>query len=295
MNQKPFKVVIVGGSIAGLSLALMLERNGIDFVILEAYGSIAPQVGASFGVLPNGFRILDQLGCYESVMKMAEYPVDTLRFRDSQGQQFWTFNNLDEVSIGSHGYPIVFLDRRMLIEILYKKIQDKSKVLTSQRVQSIENGTSSVTVTTTTGQTYTGNIVVGADGIHSKVRQEMWKAAEKIDPTWFDPTEESNLPATYACIFGISKGVKGIEKGTLNSVFNEHFSYLVPSGPGDLTYWFLVRNMGKTYYGADIPRFTKEEEEAVATEHFDDQITPTLQFSALYKSKIASAYSSLPE
>lgn len=100
MNQKPFKVVIVGGSIAGLSLALMLERNGIDFVILEAYGSIAPQVGASFGVLPNGFRILDQLGCYESVMKMAEYPVDTLRFRDSQGQQFWTFNNLDEVSIG---------------------------------------------------------------------------------------------------------------------------------------------------------------------------------------------------
>lgn len=81
----------------------------------------------------------------------------------------------------------------MLIEILYKKIQDKSKVLTSQRVQSIENGTSSVTVTTTTGQTYTGNIVVGADGIHSKVRQEMWKAAEKIDPTWFDPTEESSM------------------------------------------------------------------------------------------------------
>ena len=81
----------------------------------------------------------------------------------------------------------------MLIEILYKKIQDKSKVITSQRVQSIENGTSSVTVTTTTGQTYTGNIVVGSDGIHSKVRQEMWKAAEKIDPTWIDPTEESSM------------------------------------------------------------------------------------------------------
>lgn len=103
------------------------------------------------------------------------------------------------------------------------------------------------------------------------------------------------LPATYACIFGISKGVEGIEKGTLNSVFNEHFSYLVPSGPGDLTYWFLVRNMGKTYYGEDIPRFTKEEEEAFATEHFEDQITPTLQFSALYKSKVASAYSPLQE
>ncbi|KAK4861003.1 hypothetical protein LT330_004734 [Penicillium expansum] len=295
MDQKSFKVVIVGGSVAGLSLALMLERNGIDFVVLEAYGSIAPQVGASFGVLPNGLRILDQLGCYDSVLKMAEYPVDTLHFRDSQGQPFRTFDKLEDTSIRSHGYPIIFLDRRMLIQVLYDKIQDKSKVLTSHRVQSIETGTSSSTVTTTTGQTYTGNIVVGADGIHSKVRQEMWKAAEKIDPTWIDPAEKSALPATYACIFGISKGVEGIEKGTLNSVFNEHFSYLVPSGPGDLTYWFLVRNMGKTYYGEDIPRFTKEEEEAFATEHFEDQITPTLQFSALYKSKIASAYSPLQE
>lgn len=81
----------------------------------------------------------------------------------------------------------------MLIEVLYEKIQDKSKVITSQRVQSIENGTSSATVTTTTGETYTGNIVVGADGIHSKVRQEMWKAAEKINPTWVDRTEKSGM------------------------------------------------------------------------------------------------------
>ena len=66
-------------------------------------------------------------------------------------------------------------------------------MLTSQRVQSIENGTSGATVTTTTGQTYTGDIVIGADGIHSKVRQEMWKAAEKVDPTWIDPTEESGM------------------------------------------------------------------------------------------------------
>ncbi|KAJ5356786.1 Monooxygenase FAD-binding [Penicillium concentricum] len=295
MDQKPFKVIIVGGSIAGLSLALMLERNGIDFVILEAYPNIAPQVGASFGVLPNGFRILDQLGCYESIIEKAGSPVDTFCFRDSQGKAFWTFDNFNEASVGSHGYPVVFLERRMLIEVLYGKIQDKSKVITSQRVQSIENGTSSATVTTATGQTYTGNMVIGADGIHSKVRQEMWKAAGKVDPTWIDPKEESALPATYACIFGISKGVEGIEKGTLSSVFNEHFSYLVPSGPGDITYWFLVRNMGKTYYGADIPRFTKEEEEAFAAEHLDDQITPTLKFSALYKSKIASAYSTFPE
>jgi 2-polyprenyl-6-methoxyphenol hydroxylase-like FAD-dependent oxidoreductase len=61
--SKSFKVIIVGGSIAELSLALMLEKNGIDFLMLEGYPSIATQVGASLALLPNGQRILDQLGC----------------------------------------------------------------------------------------------------------------------------------------------------------------------------------------------------------------------------------------
>ncbi|KAL0765485.1 hypothetical protein CaCOL14_012234 [Colletotrichum acutatum] len=54
------KIIIVGGSVAGLSLANMLERFDIDYTILEAYSEIAPQVGASIGLLPNGLRILDQ-------------------------------------------------------------------------------------------------------------------------------------------------------------------------------------------------------------------------------------------
>lgn len=65
-----FKVVIVGGSVAGLSLANMLERFDIDYVLLEAYPALAPQVGASIGLLPNGLRILDQIGCYEPTLEM---------------------------------------------------------------------------------------------------------------------------------------------------------------------------------------------------------------------------------
>ncbi|KAJ4178102.1 hypothetical protein NW755_013441 [Fusarium falciforme] len=53
-----FKVIIVGGSVAGLSVANMLEQFDIDYV-LKAYPHIAPQVGASIGILPNGFYILD--------------------------------------------------------------------------------------------------------------------------------------------------------------------------------------------------------------------------------------------
>jgi 2-polyprenyl-6-methoxyphenol hydroxylase-like FAD-dependent oxidoreductase len=59
-GEKRLKVIIVGGSVAGLTLAHCLHHSDIDFVLLEARKDIAPQVGASIVVLPNGARVLDQ-------------------------------------------------------------------------------------------------------------------------------------------------------------------------------------------------------------------------------------------
>jgi 2-polyprenyl-6-methoxyphenol hydroxylase-like FAD-dependent oxidoreductase len=59
-GEKRLKVIIVGGSVAGLTLAHCLHHSSIDFVLLEARKEIAPQVGASIVVLPNGARVLDQ-------------------------------------------------------------------------------------------------------------------------------------------------------------------------------------------------------------------------------------------
>lgn len=41
-DKRPFRVVIVGASVAGLSLANMLQANAIDFLVLEAYPTVAP-------------------------------------------------------------------------------------------------------------------------------------------------------------------------------------------------------------------------------------------------------------
>lgn len=80
-----FKVVIVGASIAGLTLANLLQKFDIDFVVLEAHGVVAPQVGASIGFHPNGLRILDQLGCYEDILKIsAAADKTTIRTEDGR-------------------------------------------------------------------------------------------------------------------------------------------------------------------------------------------------------------------
>lgn len=93
-QDPPFKVVIVGASVAGLSLANMLQANDIDFVILEAYPNIAPQIGASIGLLPHGNRILDQLGLYEKILQVAE-PVNTFSFRAPSGLLLASYPGMD--------------------------------------------------------------------------------------------------------------------------------------------------------------------------------------------------------
>jgi 2-polyprenyl-6-methoxyphenol hydroxylase-like FAD-dependent oxidoreductase len=84
-DKKSFKVIIAGGGISGLSLANMLQKNGIDYILLEAYPDIAPQVGASIGLLPHGTRVLDQLGMYEDIRKLVS-PLDHFFMRNDKGE-----------------------------------------------------------------------------------------------------------------------------------------------------------------------------------------------------------------
>lgn len=95
-----FKVIIVGGSVAGLSVANMLEQFNIDYVLLEAYPDIAPQVGASIGILPSGFRILDQLGCFEPILDIAgecRYTLGSMRGSDGV-----PFTAISDTSLSVH-------------------------------------------------------------------------------------------------------------------------------------------------------------------------------------------------
>lgn len=69
------RVIIVGGSLAGLTLAHCLERAGVDYIVLEGRDRIDPQIGASLGLFSNGSRVLDQLGLYETIEKDIEAPI----------------------------------------------------------------------------------------------------------------------------------------------------------------------------------------------------------------------------
>lgn len=72
MEKSSFKVIIVGCSITGMTLGHCLDRAGIDYVILEKHENIFAEPGVSLGLMPNGSRILEQLGIYSGVDEIYE-------------------------------------------------------------------------------------------------------------------------------------------------------------------------------------------------------------------------------
>lgn len=79
------------------------------------------------------------------------------------------------------GFPLAFLDRQKLLEILYNALPDKEVVVkTSKAVVRIEEQSDIARVYTYDGECYEGDLVVGADGVHSRVRAEIWRLANSI-------------------------------------------------------------------------------------------------------------------
>lgn len=77
------------------------------------------------------------------------------------------------------GYAFRFLDRQQLLEVLYDGIKDKSKIKTGCEVTRIQHLDEHVEVLLKDGTTVKGDILVGADGVRSPTREEMWRIANE--------------------------------------------------------------------------------------------------------------------
>jgi 2-polyprenyl-6-methoxyphenol hydroxylase-like FAD-dependent oxidoreductase len=130
MPGRPPTVLIAGGSIMGLSLALMLDRMGIDYLLLEARESVTPQVGAGVICNANGFRILDQLGVHDDFIEQGKMPLKTMSNWNPDGTLVSRDDGMSKIFEQALGYPMVALDRQQALQIFYDHLSDKTKVVT---------------------------------------------------------------------------------------------------------------------------------------------------------------------
>lgn len=87
------------------------------------------------------------------------------------------------------GYPIVSLDRQKVLEILFKSYPTRSNIITDKRVSEVRLGADSASVLTDDGDVFEADLVVGADGVHSHTRSEMWRLADAMDPGYISQSE----------------------------------------------------------------------------------------------------------
>lgn len=79
------------------------------------------------------------------------------------------------------------MERQKLLEMLYSTLPDKTKLRAKTTVSRIEQSPGQgVRVYTVGGDVYQADLVVGADGVHSSTRSELWKAmkSSEIDRTF---------------------------------------------------------------------------------------------------------------
>ncbi|KAF4447568.1 FAD binding domain-containing protein [Fusarium austroafricanum] len=294
MSQEQFKVIIVGGSITGLTLAHSLDRIGVDYTILEKRANIAVQEGASIGILPNGARVLDQLGLY-NVIEQSTSPIRASHIHFPDGFHFTS--SYPRRILESFGYPIVFLERRRLLEILYNALPEKTKVQVNKTVSDIEKcsegGKYSVRVRTLDGNVYEGDLVVGADGVHSRTRSEMWRLSGSSQTG-----DVPSIPGTsveYCCVFGISQGLSGLSVGEqVMHMYNGRALLVIPHKE-ELVFWFLVRKLDRKYQYSNAPRFTLEDAAEECLQVANAPIADGIQFEHVWNTRQAFNMVSLEE
>ena len=99
------------------------------------------------------------------------------------------------------GYKAAFLDRQLVLQVLYNHIQQKQNVLLGKRLQSIEHREDVAVVHCVDGSVYKGDVIVGADGVFSTTRQEMWRLADALEPGYIPQSERDGTCYTlFPCL-----------------------------------------------------------------------------------------------
>jgi 2-polyprenyl-6-methoxyphenol hydroxylase-like FAD-dependent oxidoreductase len=167
-------ILIAGGGIGGLTLALSLHERGIPCLVLEAAREVK-QLGVGINTLTNAIRELAALGLLPALDAIA-IRTRELRYLDRFGNRIWT--EARGLHAG-HDSPQLSIHRGRMHGVLWQAAMERlgpKAMRTNMRLVGFTQSEASVTANFADGSSLRGRALIGADGIHSMLRQVLHPA-----------------------------------------------------------------------------------------------------------------------
>jgi 2-polyprenyl-6-methoxyphenol hydroxylase-like FAD-dependent oxidoreductase len=165
------RIVIVGGGIGGLTLALALRREGFEPAVYERAPALL-EVGAAIAVWPNAYRVLERLGLGETVLARAGH-MRSVRWlgRDGRLYNHFTFPETSAPAVALHRADL----QGALLHSLPPESVQLGKTFAGFDVEGEE-----VRARFEGGTEVACDLLVGADGLHSRVRAQLLGDGEPV-------------------------------------------------------------------------------------------------------------------
>lgn len=169
-NSNYKQIIVVGAGLGGLAAALALLRQGFEVTVLEQAPVLA-EVGAGVQLSANATRVLSLLGLENTVAQYGCEPTGKIIRHWSTGRT-WEVADLAASSREKYGHPFSFFHRADLHTALMRGVQafGPDVIRLDSRCESLDLSGPRPAVVLQSGQRFEADLVVGADGVHSRVR-----------------------------------------------------------------------------------------------------------------------------
>lgn len=171
MRTRGLSVAVIGGGIGGISAALSLLRAGLDVHVFEQ-SRMVHEVGAGIAVSPNATRILQRFGLGDQFDRIGVRPVAWHHRRWDDGRTLLRTPLGFEVE-AKFGSPHYQMHRADLVTALARALPAERVHVGHRFVSFVDHG-DTVDVRFENGESFRADLLIGADGIHSSVRQALF-------------------------------------------------------------------------------------------------------------------------